>query len=152
MIRRQITIAATTFFLAVAAMLAPLPLPTPTAQARTIDVNARQFAFEPASLVVQRGDTVTIHFESLDAAHGLFIDGYDVDLHAEPGKRADVTFVADQPGKFKVRCSISCGVLHPFMIGELQVEPNSPFMRAMTAMLVATLGALFYFRNDSTKI
>lgn len=152
MIRRQIAIAATTLLLAVAAMLAPLPLPIPTAQARTIEVQARQFAFEPASLQVQRGDTVTLHFESLDAAHGLFIDGYPVDLHAEPGKSADVTFVADQAGKFKIRCSVACGVLHPFMIGELEVEPNSPFLRAIAAMLIATVGAFAYFRHDRSTL
>ncbi len=152
MIRRQLTIAAMTALFAVAAMLAPLPLPTPIAQARRIEVNARQFAFEPASLQVQRGDTVTLHFESLDAAHGLFIDGYGVDLHAEPGKSAEATFVADRPGKFKVRCSIACGVLHPFMIGELEVEPNSPFLRATAAMLVVTVGALAYFRHDHSTV
>lgn len=152
MFRRQIVIAATTLLFAVAAMLTPLPLDAASPQTRTINVNARQFAFEPATLQVQRGDTVNLHFESLDAAHGLFIDGYDVNLQAEPGKSADVTFVADQPGKFKIRCSVSCGVLHPFMIGELEVEPNSPFLRASVAMLIAAVGAFIYFRHDHSTI
>lgn len=152
MIRRQIVVAAITLLFGIAAMLAPLPLAAASPQTRTIQVNARQFAFEPASLHVQRGDTITLHFESLDAAHGLFIDGYDVDLHAEPGKSADVTFVAEQPGKFKIRCSVSCGVLHPFMIGELEVEPNSPFLRATVAMLIATVGAFVYFRHDHSTV
>jgi heme/copper-type cytochrome/quinol oxidase subunit 2 len=131
--------------MSLAAMLAPLPLSAPAAQAHTIDVNARQFAFEPASLRVQRGDTVTIHFESLDAAHGLFIDGYGVDLHAELGKSAETTFVASEAGKFKIRCSVSCGVLHPFMIGELEVDPYWPLGRALTAMVVVAGGALAFF-------
>ncbi len=148
MIYRQLGIAALTLLVAAAAMFAPIPLPAAAAQARTIDVDARQFAFEPAQLLVQRGDTVTIHFQSLDAAHGLFIDGYGVDLHAEPGKSAELTFVADQPGKFKIRCSIPCGVLHPFMTGELQVDPDSPLLRAIVAMLIAGVGAFVYFRHD----
>jgi cytochrome c oxidase subunit 2 len=152
MFRRQIIIAATTLFLAVAAMLAPLPLAAAAPRAYSLQVNARQYAFEPASLSVQRGDTITLHFESLDAAHGLFIDGYDVDLHAEPGKSADVTFIADRPGKFKIRCSVSCGALHPFMIGELEVEPNSPFLRATAAMLIAMAGAFVYFRHDPAAV
>ena len=151
-IRGQFIIAATTMLFAVAAMLVPLPLAAASPQNRTIDINARQFAFEPATLEVHSGDTVTLHFESLDAEHGLFIDGYDVDLKAEPGKSSEASFVANKPGKFKIRCSVSCGALHPFMIGELQVEPNSPFLRATAAMLIAAVGAFVYFRHDSSKV
>ncbi len=151
MIRKQIAIAAMTLLLAVAAMLAPLPLPILAAQARTIDVNARQFAFEPAQIQVQRGDTINLHFESLDAAHGLFVDGYPVDLHAEPGKSADITFVADQAGKFKIRCSVSCGPLHPFMTGEMQVEPDAPLGRALVATLIAAVGATVFFWRRSAN-
>lgn len=143
--RRRTLIVASTALLILAAIYFPTPFATPMAQARTIDVSARQFAFEPATLQVQRGDTVTIHFESLDAVHGLFIDGYDVNIQAEPGKSADVTFVANQEGKFKVRCSISCGPLHPFMIGELEVAPDLPFAHALLAMAMATVGALLVF-------
>ncbi len=143
--RRKTIIAASTALLILAAISIPAPFVAPAAQARTIDVSARQFAFEPATLRVQRGDTVTIHLESLDAVHGLFIDGYDVDIQAEPGKSADVTFVADKEGKFKVRCSITCGPLHPFMIGELEVAPDLPLARALVAMAIATFGALLMF-------
>ena len=107
------------------------------------------FAFEPSTLTVQKGDTVTIHLESLDAQHGLFIDGYDVNIQAEPGKSAQATFVADKDGKFKFRCSVTCGVLHPFMIGELTVAPDFPFARAVLATLIASVGAVGYFwRRD----
>ncbi len=143
--RRHFTIAAITLLLIVAAMLVPLPAVAATPQTRTIEVAARQFAFEPATLDIQRGDTVTIHLESLDTAHGFFVDGYDVDIQAEPGKSAETTFVADKAGKFKIRCSVSCGALHPFMIGEMNVEPDFPFMRAVAATLIAMIGALVYF-------
>ncbi len=142
---RQTIIAASTALLILAAIAIPLPLVTPAAQARTVEVSARQFAFEPATLLVQRGDTVTIHFESLDAVHGLFIDGYDVNIQAEPGKSADVTFLANKESKFKIRCAVACGPLHPFMIGELEVAPDLPFARALVAMGVATIGALLLF-------
>ncbi len=146
--RRQTIIVASTALLILAAISIPAPFLAPAAQARSIDVSARQFAYEPATLRVQRGDTVTIHLESLDAVHGFFIDGYDVNIQAEPGKSADVTFVADREGKFKVRCSIACGPLHPFMIGELQVAPDLPFARALLAMLIATFGALALFWRE----
>ncbi len=99
-------------------------------------------------LSVQRGDTITFHLESLDATHGLFVDGYDVNIQAEPGKSAEVTFVADKEGTFKFRCSVSCGTLHPFMIGELDVEPNVPLTRAILVTLVVAVGATIYFWNS----
>ncbi len=147
--RGKYVIAASSILLVLAAIFIPLPA-SASAQARTIEVQARQFAFEPATLDLHQGDTVTIHFESLDAAHGLFIDGYPVDLHAEPGKSAQVTFTADKAGKFKIRCSVSCGVLHPFMIGEMQVDPDWPLARAVAATLIVTIGAVAFFWSSQS--
>lgn len=142
---RQFAIVVITLLLILVALLVPIPATASAPQTRTIEVTARQFAFEPATLDIRRGDTVTIHFESLDAAHGFFIDGYDVDIQAEPGKSAEATFVADKEGKFKIRCSVSCGALHPFMIGEINVEPDFPSARAVAATVIAMVGALAYF-------
>lgn len=123
----------------------PLPAVASSPQTRRIEVNARQFAYEPATLNVNRGDTITFHLESLDATHGLFVDGYAVNIQAEPGKSAEVTFVADKEGKFKFRCSVSCGTLHPFMIGELNVAPNLPLGRAIIVTLIVAIGATVFF-------
>lgn len=138
---------AITALMTFAVLVVPLPAGAATPQAHRFEITARQFAYEPATLTVQRGDTITLRLESLDAAHGLFIDGYAVNLQAEPGKSAEVTFVADQAGKFKFRCSISCGALHPFMIGELSIAPDFPLVRAVVATLMATIGAVAYFWN-----
>lgn len=143
--RQKNIIAATTIILVFAAILVPLPITASASQTHDITITARTFAFEPSTLQVHRGDTVNIHLESLDAVHGLFIDGYDVNIQAEPGKSANVTFVADREGKFKFRCSVTCGALHPFMIGELNVDPNLPFMRAIAATLMASVGAVVFF-------
>jgi cytochrome c oxidase subunit II len=126
-------------------LAAIIPLPAAGAQTRTIPVRARQFAYEPGVIHVNRGDTVTIELESMDATHGLLIDDYGVNINAEPGRSAQVTFVADRPGSFKLRCSVPCGALHPFMIGEMVVEPNLPFARAVLLTLVAAAGAVVYF-------
>ncbi len=126
-------------------MLVPLPFPASTAEARTIDIQARQFAYTPGTIQVQRGDTVTLKLEAMDAMHGLAVDGYDVNIQAEPGQSATATFVADREGKFKFRCSVSCGALHPFMIGEMQVSPEFPLGRAIVATVIASLGAVLYF-------
>lgn len=142
--RRIAIVAVTTLFILVALFM-PFPIIAPAPQARRIEINARQFAYEPATLKVQRGDTLTFHLESLDAAHGLFVDGYAVNLQAEPGKSAEVTFVADKEGTFKFRCSVSCGTLHPFMIGELNVAPNEPRVRVLLVTLLVAVGATMYF-------
>jgi cytochrome c oxidase subunit 2 len=145
---RRVIVIALTALLILVALFIPIPTNASAPQTRTLEVTARQFAFEPATLDIQRGDTVTIHLESLDAAHGLYIDGYAVDLAAEPGKRAQATFVADKEGKFKFRCSVACGALHPFMIGEMNVQPNFPFVRATAVTLIATIGAVVFFWRE----
>src|SRR5512143_491282 len=143
--RQRTIVIAVTILLVVVTLMTPLPIAASAPQSHTIEMNARTFAFEPSTLTVQKGDTVTIHLESLDAQHGLFIDGYEVNLHAEPGKSAQVTWVAAKEGKFKFRCSVTCGALHPFMIGELTVAPDFPFARAVLATIIATIGAIGFF-------
>ncbi len=138
-------VAAVTGLLALLALIMPAPLTSAAPQERPIRVNARMFAFEPGRLRVNRGDTVVLTVESEDVVHGLYVDGYGVNVQVEPGQSAQVRFVADRPGKFKFRCSISCGNLHPFMIGELVVEPNVPFWRAVAALLIASVGATVAF-------
>ena len=97
-------------------LFAPLPAWGAAPEERHVTVNARSFAFEPGTVRVNRGDTVVIRLESADVVHGLFVDGYEVSAVAEPGRPAELRFVADRPGAFRMRCSISCGNLHPFMI------------------------------------
>lgn len=141
----KFALVAITALLMLVALGVPLPAVASSPQTRRIEVNARQFAYEPATLNVNRGDTITFHLESLDATHGLFVDGYAVNIQAEPGKSAEVTFVADKEGKFKFRCSVSCGALHPFMIGELNVAPNLPLGRAIIVTLIVAIGATVFF-------
>ncbi len=100
------------------------------------------FAFEPGRLRVNQGDRVTVILHSTDVVHGLYIDGYGIDITAEPGRPAQASFVADKLGKFRYRCSVSCGAMHPFMIGELIVGPNIPFGRAVASLFIVAIGSL----------
>lgn len=125
--------------------LAVLAVPVPTLAApRThhIELDSRQFDFAPGRLRVNQGDTVTLHLTASDVVHGFYLEGYGIDQRLEPGIPAEISFVADQRGKFRYRCSVSCGPLHPFMIGELIVGPNVPLWRAVGLALVG-LAALF---------
>ena len=98
----------------------PLPVPTITPQERTFRMDARQFAYMPSELKVNSGDTVIIQLLSTDVVHGLYVDGYDIAVEADPGQTATLTFVADKPGSFRFRCNVTCGAMHPFMIGKSQ--------------------------------
>ena len=128
------------------ALFGPLPVVAGASQRRYIAVSARQFAFSPGVIQVSRGDTVTLDLEASDSVHGLYLDGYGIDLVAEPGHRARATFVADEEGKFTFRCSVTCGNLHPFMVGELEVQPNLPFARVGLATLAVVFASLALWR------
>ncbi len=112
---------------------------------RVIHISARSFAFEPEVVRVNRGDRVVIELESIDATHGIYLDGYELSVEAEPGHPARLEFTADQAGSFRFRCSVACGNLHPFMIGQLKVGPNLPLRRALAALGVVTLGSIWLF-------
>ncbi len=140
--RRPQIFAAVTVLLALVALLLPLPAAARTPVEHHVLIDARMFAFEPSRVRVGLGDTVTMTLVSEDVVHGVYVDGYDVDVKAEPGKPAQATFVADRLGKFRFRCSVTCGAMHPFMIGELVVGPNIPFWRAAAALLIVAVGSL----------
>ena len=126
--------------LVAAALIAFVALRLPVAPAqRPFQVAAGDFAFSPAVIRVNPGDQVTLKVTSTDVTHGLSIDGYPVDVMAEPGLTARVSFVADRPGSFKIRCSLSCGNLHPFMTGRLEVGPNLLLFRGVGLAALAFL-------------
>ena len=125
-----------------AVAFAPLPVPAVAPQERTFQIEARQFAYSPSELAVKPGDTITIELVSTDVVHGLYIDGYDLSVEADPGQTARLTFTADREGAFRFRCNITCGAMHPFMIGKLTVGTNVWLYRSAGLAAVAVLGIL----------
>jgi heme/copper-type cytochrome/quinol oxidase subunit 2 len=118
----------------------PLPVPAIAPQERTFQIDAYQFAYSPSELKVNAGDTVTIQLVSTDVVHGIYVDGYDISVEADPGQSATLTFVADKPGSFRFRCNITCGAMHPFMIGKLAVGSNNWLYRSVGLAALAVLG------------
>jgi len=115
--------------------------PSAPPQERRIKMTARQYAFDPPVLRVNKGDTLRLRVTSLDVIHGLYMEAFDFNVKIipdspylelthpsrpdEPAKKVEeVVFVADKTGKFRYRCSHTCGAMHPFMQGELVVAPN----------------------------
>jgi heme/copper-type cytochrome/quinol oxidase subunit 2 len=127
--------------LAALALFAPLPATAAAPVERTFRIQAGQFEYSPAVLHANPGDRVTIELEAQDVMHGLAIDGYNLAIESEPGRVARLSFIADRSGSFRFRCSVTCGNLHPFMIGKLQVGSNTLLLRAgLLALLAVAAG------------
>ncbi len=128
---------------------APPPVRAAQGVQRTIRVEASQFAYLPAVIRVDPGDTVTLEIVSMDVVHGLYVDGYGISATADPGQTARLTFTADRPGSFRIRCNVTCGALHPFMIGEQQVGTDTGVYRAIGLTALAGLAAVVIFPHPA---
>jgi heme/copper-type cytochrome/quinol oxidase subunit 2 len=126
----------------------PVPFAATAPTQRTIRIEASTFQYFPEELQVNPGDQVTIELASTDVVHGLSLDGYNFNLTADPGQTVHGTFIANKTGVFRFRCSVPCGNLHPFMIGELKVGPNLLFWRAIALGLLAVGAGLWSFRRN----
>lgn len=135
-------------------------------QERTFEIKARKFAFEPNVIRVNKGDKITFKLISEDVTHGFYLEGYDFDAkvraetpgfwirHPSKSKKYDkdrvdsYTFVANRIGKFRYRCSINCGSMHPFMQGEMIVEPNYLFPGAIGLAIGIGFACIVYFQRE----
>jgi heme/copper-type cytochrome/quinol oxidase subunit 2 len=129
--------------IAMAIAFVPLPRPVTASTERHFRIEAGRFQYLPAAMTVNSGDHVTIDLVATDVVHGLYIDGYDLNVVADPGQTASLSFVADQAGTFRLRCSIPCGALHPFMIGKLHVGRNELLWRGLTLAMLACVACVW---------
>ncbi len=127
--------------------LAVLLIPFPTVAAkpvkRSFQIDARRFAYTPAVIKVNPGDLVSIDLVATDVVHGLSIDGYNLEVTADPGKTAYLTFVADKEGTFRFHCTVTCGNMHPFMTGKLEVGQNTALWRGIALAVLALIVGLW---------
>jgi heme/copper-type cytochrome/quinol oxidase subunit 2 len=141
---------------------------SPSPVSRDILIKARQYAYDPPKLFVNKGDTLNIRLASLDVVHGFFLEGYDVDATVYAQNKSfkfrkpsegenwreveGFTVIANRNGKFRYRCSHTCGTMHPFMQGELVVKPNSTFHAGIGGVVGLLVGMLGMFRLSITKL
>lgn len=139
----------------VGSLLAIAPTTRTSNQPQTITVVARQYGYEPHRIVVNVGDAVRLRLVSRDTVHGFYLEGHDLDARIFPGRLGfelrrpsrggqvetveEVLVRFDRPGKFRYRCSVACGSLHPFMQGELVVRPNVPFAAGVAGVALIAL-------------
>jgi cytochrome c oxidase subunit II len=89
--------------------------------ARTIEVSASSFEFDPGEIRVQAGEDVAVSLTSEDTLHDFTIDELDAHVAAEAGESAEGGFSADEAGEFTYYCSVD-GHREAGMEGTLIVE------------------------------
>ena len=107
-----------------------------------VPLTVQKFAFSPARISVEAGDRVTFRIRSLDITHGFAVEGTGVNATVLPGREVRVSIPAERAGKIRYRCSVICGPLHPFMVGEIVARPNPwPLWGGGLALLVGFLAS-----------
>lgn len=117
-------------------------------QEHFFEIKARKFSYTPNIIGVKLNDKVKIRLISEDVTHGMFIDGYGVETRAYPGQDGSLSFLANRPGRFTFRCSVTCGEFHPYMIGYLVVGPNVRFyLYALVVLFIGTASILVLLKK-----
>lgn len=129
--------------LGILVLVFPIPVRAGRPVERVYRIEASRFAYSPSILKVNQGDQITLEMVSTDVVHGLAIDGYDFEVTTDPGQTARLTFTANRSGTYRFRCSVTCGPLHPFMIGKIQVGENILWWRAAGLSLLAVAAVLW---------
>lgn len=117
------------FFLVLAAVVGGiLTAPQFPPSQRKLTIIAKRYEYDPPIIKVNKGDELTITLVSEDVEHGFYLEGYGINesikklpMDEEPKV---INLTVNKAGKFRYRCSRTCGYLHPFMQGELIVQPN----------------------------
>jgi len=93
------------------------------ANATRLQVTARSVAFSPADLRIRAGQTVLLEFRNDDPVfHDWSVAGVaNVDANARPGQTQRIRFRIDQPGTYRVECTVA-GHAEAGMVGTLVVE------------------------------
>jgi cytochrome c oxidase subunit II len=96
-----------------------------TTDVRTIEVVARRFTFEPATIEVQVGEPIKLLVSSADGVHGVGIRKLKVNtLVPRGGRQVAIEFVASEAGTYPIVCSEACGDGHEDMRGSLVVTAS----------------------------
>jgi len=94
-----------------------------TPGARTIEVSAGEYKFQPEVIEVAEGERVVLKARVTDGKkHGLAIKEMGVKAALpRTGEVVSIEFVAGKPGTYTVSCSVYCGKGHSQMKSRLVV-------------------------------
>ena len=100
--------------------------PATASAPRVIEVVAKRFTFEPATIEVSEGERVRLVVKSADGVHGVAIKKFRVNtLVPRGGKSVNIDFVASAAGTYEILCSEECGDGHDAMSGTLVVKARA---------------------------
>jgi cytochrome c oxidase subunit 2 len=85
-------------------------------------VIAHIFSFDPSTIQVPAGSTVTFYVTSPDVVHGFFIPNTAVNMMVVPGWVSDDSHTFNKPGTYLLLCNEYCGAGHHFMYGSIVVK------------------------------
>jgi len=94
---------------------------------RVIRISAQQFNFDPALIIVNKGERVRLIIEVEDIPHGFEIEGfnipgYDISTIIRKGTPLVLEFLADEAGVWEFICTIYCGFGHSEMKGTFVIR------------------------------
>jgi cytochrome c oxidase subunit 2 len=95
---------------------------SPTAAVKSFTITAKQFAFSPKVITVNKGDTIKLTINSQDVEHSFSLPAFNLNVDLQPGQTKTVEFVASQTGSFTFACWVYCGDGHSDMVGKLIVQ------------------------------
>jgi len=106
-----------------AAVLAAADAAPAAGPARTIEVTAGEYKFEPAVINVTEGEHVVLKARVTDGKkHGFSIKELGLkEALPKTGEVVSIEFTAPAPGTYTVACSVYCGNGHSRMKGQLVV-------------------------------
>jgi len=100
----------------------PVEQPAQSGGVKEIKMTAKQFAFEPGVIEINKGDKVKLIVTSVDVPHGISIPEYGINERLNPGNPVTIEFTADKQGTFTAFCSVFCGSGHSNMKGKIVVR------------------------------
>ena len=77
-----------------------------------IEITAKRFSFDPASITLKKGVPVVLVLTSKDVTHGLQIKELGVDARIPKGQTVEVPLTPQSAGTFQGKCSVFCGFGH----------------------------------------
>jgi cytochrome c oxidase subunit 2 len=90
---------------------------------RVVQISAKKFEFNPATVELKIGEPVILELSSIDRKHGFKVPELHIDAVIFPGKPVRVRVVPDKAGTFSFHCSVFCGSGHEDMTGQIVVTP-----------------------------
>lgn len=109
-----------------AALVSARQDPVTASAPRVIEIVAKKFTFEPATVEVTEGERIRLMVRSDDGVHGIEIKKIRVNkIVPRGGTPIEIDFVAPAPGTYEVLCSEYCGDGHEAMTGTLVVQAKA---------------------------